>query len=271
MKYRPPGETFHEVGRLFPGEVVPATVTPETTVGEALTVMQTHRYSQLPVIADGELRGVFSLWSLARLVVQSQGKVDPLTIPVEDAMDWIPAVTVHDSLHGVMTLLEEHEALAVMAPQGVQAIATSIDVLRYFYRVAKPYVLIQEIELAIRGLISACVQGVELERCIRFALASKYERQTDRRPVPSRLEEMTFEDLRTIITAKDNWPLFEGVLGRNRLLVASKLEAIRELRNKVFHFRDDLSVTDFQNLVAERTWLLDKTRHLVLRPEVASG
>lgn len=265
MAIRPPNVgTFHEVGKLFPEEVSPVTVTPETTVRQALRLMQANRYSQLPVVSDGELRGIFSLWSLARLVEQvSSSKLDPLDIPVEDAMEWVPTVTVHDTLDSVMSRLEEHETLVVNSPHGIQAVATPVDVLRYFYRIAKPFVLIQEIELSLRALISVCARGSELDACIDRSLRAKYE--SWKKPVPRTLEDMTFEDYRSIITSKDNWPVFEGTLGQNRLLAASKLERIRDLRNAVFHFRDELSVLDYQTLVAERNWLLDKTRHAALR------
>ena len=78
---------------------------------------------------------------------------------------------------------------------------------------------------------------------------------------------MTLEDYRSIVTSKQNWSLFEGILGRNRALVSAKLEGIRRIRNDVFHFRPDISVLDYQTLANAREWLLDKVRR-VTREEV---
>jgi CBS domain-containing protein len=260
-------EIFHEVGRLFPGEVTPVTVSPSDTVATALRLMQENRFSQLPVVEDGIVRGVFSLWSLARLVEQAPAKVNIVDIEVEEVMEAIPSVTVNDSLHSIMSMLDQHEALIVASPAGVQALATHSDVLRYFYRVARPYILLQEIELALRALITGCAPANELERCAKRALERKYE--GGRTSVPTALEDMSFDDYRSVITNRDNWPLFEGTLGKNRLLIAGKLERIRDLRNTVFHFRDELRALDYETLVAERDWLLNKARRASGRRKVA--
>src|SRR5439155_15448911 len=126
---------------------------------------------------------------------------------------------------------------------------------------------LQEIELALRGLIEACVSEVELADCIERTLRKRYEET--KRPAPSRLAELTFEDYRTIVSAKDNWRFFEGVLGRSRELVASKLELVRKVRNDVFHFREVVAVLDHQILATTRNWLLDKA--LLLRERRGKG
>jgi hypothetical protein len=59
------GSPFHDVGSIFPGDIDLVSVEPSTTVAEALRLMAPNRYSQVPVIGDGRVRGVFSLWSLA--------------------------------------------------------------------------------------------------------------------------------------------------------------------------------------------------------------
>jgi CBS domain-containing protein len=250
---------FQDVGRIFPGDVRPVCVEPSTTMDEALRVMVANRYSQLPVTSGGEVRGVFSLWSLAHHLIDSPN-LAPHDLAVEDVMERLPFVTVQDSLDLVLEHLSRHDAVLVSSPHGLQAVATATDVLVYFYRVARPFVLLQEIELALRTLIEACVSPEELNECVQRALSKKYER--DKRPLPSGLSNMTFEDYRTIVSAKDNWSHFNGVLGRSRELVASKLERVRTIRNDVFHFRESLSVIDYETLAATRNWLFDKDHSL---------
>jgi len=248
---------FHEVGNLFPGETSVESVSGETPVLDALEIMLEKRYSQLPVMDNGVVRGVFSLWSLAHQVAIAPAlKIDGLL--VEDVMEDLPFVTVKDSLHYTLGLLEQHEALLVNSPHGLQAMVTAFDVLRYFYHVARPFILIWEIELALRSLIELCAPGDKLKECINQALAKNYERRG--LPVPTELHELAFEDYRSIIISSKNWSLFEGVLGRNRELVSSKLERTRKIRNDAFHFRRDISLLDYQTLVSVREWLLDKTR-----------
>jgi hypothetical protein len=173
-------------------------------------------------------------------------------------MEQLPKVTVKESLHSILALLERHDALLVDSPHGLQAVATSTDVLRYFYQVARPFILLQEIELALRNLIDLCAPGESLMKCINMALAKSYEAR--KWTLPTSLKELSFEEYRAIITCSANWPVFEGVLGHNRDLVSAKLERLRDIRNEVFHFRSDISLLDHQHLTTSRDWLLGKLK-----------
>lgn len=137
--------------------------------------------------------------------------------------------------------------------------------VNYFYRIARPFVLLQEIELSLRDLIDACVTEPELEQCVDRALRKKYE--SSKQEPPTQLRNMTFEDYRSIVAAKDNWSFFKGVLGQSRELVASKLEQVRRIRNDVFHFRDSVSVADHETLAATRYWLFDKAQSMRVQDE----
>jgi len=248
---------FHEVGNIFPGETSVESVPGETPVVEALKIMLEKRYSQLPVVEKGTVRGAFSLWSLAhQLATAPTLKVSDLT--VEDVMEQLPTVTVRDSLHSIVTQLDQHEALLVGSPHGLQAILTSFDVLRYFYRVARPFILIQEIELALRSLIHLCAPGDKLKDCIDAALVPAYEKTG--RAAPTELHELAFEDYRTLVHSKHNWPLFQGVVGHNSQVVSARLEEIRKIRNNVFHFRREISLLEYGTLASAREWLLEKIR-----------
>lgn len=252
---------FHDVGSVFPGEVNIVSVSPETSAGVALKIMLEKRFSQLPVIQKGEVLGVFSLWSLAQNLVLTPGiKVETLLEKMEvgELMEQLPKVTVKESIHSILGHLERHEAVLVDSPHGLQAVATSTDVLRYFYKVARPYILLQEIELALRNLIELCAPREQLKECIDRALAKSYEAR--KWPLPSNLKAMSFEDYRSIITCSSNWPVFETLLGHNRDLVSAKLERLREIRNDVFHFRADISLLDHQHLATSRDWLLGKLK-----------
>jgi CBS domain-containing protein len=139
-------DLFHEVGKIFPDEVELKVVSPETPVPDALREMIQYRYSQLPVLEGESVRGVFSLWSLAKHLV-SVPAISLADLFVEDVMEQLPTVTVESSLHSTLSALREHEAVLVASPHGLQAVVTPMDVLDYFYRVARPFILLGEIEL----------------------------------------------------------------------------------------------------------------------------
>jgi len=250
------GSPFHDVGSIFPDDIDLVSVEPSTTVADALRLMAPNRYSQVPVIGDGRVRGVFSLWSLAHHLMDAPN-VSPHDLSVEDVMEQIPDVTVDDPLDRVLEHLDRRDAVLVKSPHGVQAIATATDVLNYYDRVARPFVLLKEIELSLRNLIDACVSEAELQQCIERGLGWKYKGSKDE--LPRSLTNMTFEDYRSIVTAKGNWDSFRGVLGGTKELAAIKLEQVRKIRNDVFHFRDTVSVREHATLAAIRFWLFDKT------------
>lgn len=230
-------EVFHDVGNLFPGEVEVVSVPPRMAVGEALHLMRERRFSQLPVVENGKVLGVFFLWSLAEnLALFPHSKVQSVMeeMEVQELMEQLPSVTVKDSIHSILNRLERHDALLVDSPRGLQAVATPSDVLRYFYRVARPFILLQEIELALRSLIEICAPENKLQACVAKSLTKVY--QSRGRPLPTDLREMTFEEYRTIIKCADNWPMFEGTFGHNKDLISAKLERLRIIRNEVFHF-----------------------------------
>ena len=251
---------------MFPDETpTPVTVTPETHAIDALRIMLEKRYTQLPVIDDASVRGVFSLWSLASYLGSGHGP--PIAeLLVEDVMGSLPQVTVNTSVYEVLDNLEDHEAVLVMSPSGLQAIATSWDVLQYFFGVARPYVLLQEIELGLRLAIDAVIPVTEIEGSIQASVAKAY-RAKGQTP-PTSLEEFAFEDYKTLITSRDNWPRFLPLLRSSKPFVGARLERVRQIRNLVFHFRADLTVVDYEDLVSVRQWLLDRMR---TSPSAATG
>lgn len=93
--------------------------------------------------------------------------------------------------------------------------------------------------MGLRGIIHICAPGGQLTECINRALTKAYQGKGG--IAPEKLEEMGFEDYRSIIICGQNWPLFEIVLGHNRDLISAKLERLRVIRNDVFHFRSDIN------------------------------
>jgi CBS domain-containing protein len=254
---------FHDVGKLFAGETSVTATSPETPVLDALESMLEHRYSQLPVMDEGVSRGSFSLWSLARFMKNSQ-RADLAGLTVEDLMDPpLAQVSVGDSLYATIKVVQESEAVVVAHPGGLQAMVTAVDLLNYFYKVARPFVLVGEIELAIRALIQSCTNSDEIKACAKRALSHYYSKMG--RDYPTDVTEMSFDDYCRIVGSSGNWPTFEGVLGRNRQVVTAKLTRVRDIRNAVFHFRKDVTSSEYDDLASAREWLLDKVLTLQRR------
>jgi CBS domain-containing protein len=254
------GSALQDVGKLFPAEGrPPSTVSPDATVEEALRTMVEGKFSLLPVVQGGKLRGVFSLWTLARLLQHSKRVGDITRLSIDDAMDPPPRMaTTAEGFAEILRRLETDEAVLFGAHAQVHSIVTAWDILMRLYEETRAYVLVGEIELALRDVIARCIPSEQMVVCLERSLRHVYGIQ-----VPKLLHELNFDDYRLVITSRQNWELFQGTLGTSRSLLDAKLLVVRKIRNSVFHFRpDDLSALDYDQLIAVRGWLLERTRRV---------
>jgi CBS domain-containing protein len=248
---------FYDVGDLFSGDNSVLPIPPSTTVGEALKKMLDDRASQLPVVEGGKVKGFFSLWSVAQflsLPVRKKMKDGFQDVEVGELLMEVHKVNVTDSLDSTVKQLNLYEALLLVSSNRLEAVLTARSVLNYYYNEARPYMLLREIELALRILIQRCASE-QFKQCIVRALGHYYG--PNKKP-PERLEEMSFDDYRSIITFPDNWPIFMRLLGQNRILADMKLEKTRQIRNIAFHFRRKVTSEESDYLLTTRNWLKEK-------------
>ncbi len=256
-------ELFHRVNSVIPEEQVLLTLAPEAPVADALDLLAQHGFSQAPVVVGREVLGLFSYQTFSRAVIgygqeaTKSRKFDPLELTVEDCMETKPPFArVTDEFVDWFDTLDRCDSVLVGSPDRLQGIVTAMDILRYLYRVASPFVLIGEAELALRALIELAVDTDTLKACARECLKDKYD--ADR--MPTQLHEMTFNDYIQIVGDGRAWCHFKPIFGGNRVRTRAKLEQLRDIRNVVFHFRREVTEEEYQNLAANRDWMLRKVR-----------
>jgi predicted transcriptional regulator len=245
---------LNSVNNLIPERQDLVSVRPETMVLEALATMRAKGFSQLPVLKGDVVLGSFSFRSFAQGVVEAHKhghKVEALQ--VADCLEQLQFARVTDELRDLLDQFDQRDAVFVGDPARILGIATAVDALRFLYRLASPFVLLQEIELALRFIISTCVDSTSLAEVIRAGVGNQYlERPGD---IPSTIQDLTFSQYRSVICARDNYRRFAEVLGPNRSWTQSRLHPISDLRNDVMHFRRDLTVEDYGVLTSVREWL----------------
>lgn len=253
-------ELFHRIQSVIPADQSLVTVPPETYAEEALTILAEGGFSQLPVVQGRQVLGVFSYRSYARSVLRhsklatANNKFDPLTLLVEDCLEKAEFARASDEFKKWFEHIDKFDAVMVGDPDRLLAIVTAMDILQYLYGVASPFVLIAESELALRALMRQCVDEDGLAECSAKCLTQKYE------VIPSRLEDMTFNDYVQIITDGRNWGRFQPIFGGDRSRTRAKLEDLGRLRNDVFHFKREITVEDYEGLADIRDWMLMKAR-----------
>lgn len=256
-------DLFHRVNSVIPDAQKLVTVEPEMLVAEALDLLEEHGFSQAPVVVGREVLGLFSYQTFSRAVISharaatKNRKLDPLELTVEECMDSRPKFArVTDEFVEWFDVIDRSDSVLVGSPDQLQGIVTAMDILRYLYRVASPFVLIGEVELALRALMQMAVDGETLAACAHECLKDKYD--TER--MPTELHAMTFNDYIQIVGDGRRWDHFQPLLGGNRVRTRAKLEQLRDVRNVIFHFRREITLVEYETLAANREWMLRKVR-----------
>lgn len=263
-----PERTLQEifsVDEVLPEEQDLVVLEPRTTVQRAIEIMCKEGFSALPVMKDNHVLGVFSFRSLAtELRSAAEVERDVLSLPVESFLERYHFAQITDEMSQLFNEFDLREAVLVGKPTELLGIVTTIDALRYFYKVASPYVLLREIELAIRALIKWSISATAFSECVERSLGKHYRERA--KALPDRVENLTFHDYVMIVGHGENWPNFEEAFGGTRMMIRAKLKDLPELRNDLFHFRREITASEYDELRLKRDWLLDRIRLVSATP-----
>jgi CBS domain-containing protein len=253
-------ELFHRISRVLPPDQEILQLPPQMKAFEAISLLKVRNYSQAPVVENDTVVGIFSFRSFSvEVASQNPEKIQTARLLVEDCMEPVGPDqfrSVLGEFPPLIGLLDTQGAVLIGEPQRLQGIVTAIDLMRYLYGVASPFVLLTEIELGVRALIRHCVDDSLLISCAQNALKGAYKD----RAIPARPEDMSFGDYTSIIGDGRNWSHFAEAFGGTRDRTRAKLEEIGRLRNDVFHFRRDLEPNDHSSLRLHRDWVLMRCR-----------
>src|SRR5690554_5818459 len=100
-------ELFHRINRIIPQDQSLLTIPPDCLVRDAVALMRKHRYSQVPVVGNGEVLGVFSFRSFAlgtasaTLEGWTKQKVAPGDLRVDEFLEQFEFARVTEEMSGV--------------------------------------------------------------------------------------------------------------------------------------------------------------------------
>lgn len=248
-------EHFHVIRRIVPKDQDVQFVPPDATARDAIAKMNAHGYSQLPVESDGVVQGIFSYRAFALEAMRySDSREDLGALRVKEflAHEKRAFAPFQEHYQNTIEILDRNDCVIVSGPHNLEAILTPMDVLRYLDTIVEHYVIIGEIERTLRSVAKAALSTeAEVQGAIERALSSKYNAET----MPQGLDDLTFNDLATLICDGRNWNKFRPILGEARKRTLSRLKRVREIRNDLFHFRGELSGDKKDDLASCRRWL----------------
>jgi len=135
-------DLFHLVKEVLPETQELVIFSSEMPVKEALEVMRKKNISQVPIVEGDEVLGVFSYRSLAEGMRKlAANHKDVLSLPVLEFCEDLKFAQITDELKSLLAEFDLKDAVLVGTQKRLQGIVTVVDALRYFYRVAAPYIL----------------------------------------------------------------------------------------------------------------------------------
>jgi len=238
-KYTPPLETIDAQARIF----------------DAIEIMCTKNYSQLPIIQkndDGSETcvGVVTVLSFLQVLRQQYEKGNE---GISKIMEW-PTVRFKvsdeptfaqpsDEILEYIEFMAKEDFVLVGSRQKCNSIVTNSDVVGFFKNKTEVFLLLREIETSLRYVISKCLGQDKLKAALDSLTLSRKERKIK---APLRNVDDLFQDeLRLIILG--NWNEFQKCF-RDKEKINDQLEYIRDLRNKVFHFRSKITVSELTHI-----------------------
>lgn len=215
----------HTIGEIDSANITPVRVSPNAGLLEAITLMLTRNFSQLPVMQnDRDVRGVISWESIgARMAAGTKDGT------VQDYMDEPHELPLNASLfRAINTIVEHNYVLIRSSDKKICGIVTASDIALRFESISTPFLLIAEIEKHLRNIIDSKLQIAD----IRNSCAPEY--------LPASFTsaaELTFGNYVAIFQNAANWSKIG--LNLDRAAFCAELGEVNTIRNDVMHFDPD--------------------------------
>lgn len=223
-------------------------VKPDSELSEAVTLMMTHDFSQLPVMqTKRDLKGAISWRSIGQKL--SVGKV---TTKVRELMEPnFHLISSDTSLFKALPLIIEHDYVIVKNKSNeICGIVTASDLSLQFKQLTEPFLLVAEIENHLRQILIKLNKD-DLE---------KGKDQRDIARIVNTVADLTFGEYLRIFQNPDLWTKLQ--LSINRSTFCCHLEKIRLIRNNIMHFDPDGLEIESIGILRDFVRLLQTLRNL---------
>ncbi len=200
-------------------------VTRDTSLKEAVTLLILNDFSQLPILAgQREVEGAISWKSIGRAL--SIGKT---CLTVSDCKEEVVILNYDEPLfNAVKFVLEKDFVLVRQKDKTISGIVTITDIGEQFIAMAEPFLIIEQIENHIRKLLDQKFNKEELS----FATT-----QEEKPKVINSLSDLNFGQYIRIIQDPKKFDKLN--INIERSIIVNQLEEVRKIRNDVMHFDPD--------------------------------
>lgn len=215
----------YRISKLGAANRRPTSVTPDSSLMEAATLMMANDFSQLPVMTNERVvKGSVSWKSIGIRLVLGQSPQC-----AREAMDSHAEISSDASIFTAIPIIVEHEYVLVRgSDQRIVGIITTSDLSLQFQHLSEPFLLLGEIENHIRRIIGSRFDANDL--------AVAKDPSDGSRSVES-ASDLTFGEYKRLLEEPSRWSRLN--LQLDRAVFIRLLEKVREIRNDVMHFDPD--------------------------------
>lgn len=223
------------IGKLPEANINIVFCRPDDSINKVVTLMLAHDLGRIPVMtSEFNVKGIVTWKSIASKKILNAGG-DFAREFMEDAQE----VTSSTSIFNALPVIISHGYVLVRgADRKYIGIVTAKDLSKQFQTLTEPFLLLGEIEMQVRKIISEKFDIDEINRIVGGA--------QDARAVSS-VDDLTFGDYLQILQNRDNHDRLG--LAFDIPVFCASLDRIRQIRNDVMHFDPDgIGNDDLQTL-----------------------
>jgi predicted transcriptional regulator len=262
----------YTVGQLIANKT-PVVVSDTDSVRQALYLMNTNRFSQLPVINnERKVLGIITSESILHALETFGATVNKMH--VEDVMDRIRVLDAMDEVKRTFRedddlfyllddLKESNVVLIIDKEQKLISIITSYDTTEYFRARAEDMMYAEEIETMLKEYINAY-----------FTTSEGLDIKARDEAVTAMFPNKTFDSLSQhqyirLLLHESRWPRYSSVFSFDHETVFNLLDDARKTRNDYAHFHwEEITVGKRERLKFARDWL---ARHAAIVSSTLTG
>lgn len=200
----------------------PICIQRESKLDEAITIMQIHKYSQLPVLSGPKKICGYISWTTIGIALTQGIKSDTVKDYInEDVRTLSPETPI---LSAIKEIYEHDFVIVVDKSKELLGIITTTDISSQFLKMEEPFLLLEQIENQIRQLID----GKFLLEKIREACKKPSQNIES-------IEDLAFGDYIRLIEIPKNWAAL-NLKYVDKTIFINKIDDIRKIRNDIMHF-----------------------------------
>lgn len=281
------------VEQLIADRPKPVVVQSGETLARSVELMIEHDFSQLPVVdATGKLVGMITSDSAIRALEYMNTRVCDLKV-AHARVEAHPHFR-DDDVFDLLGDLQKTYAVPIVDGEGkAVGIVTNYDTTEFFRSRAQDVMYVEDIELALKEYINSAfvAPGGEIDVEARNAAISEItrsqsEQQTFTKALrsyvtqsggsgaiqadlaervfkrhvvgdvsPKGFDDLTLSQYCDLLLRKETWSFLQPVFELDQSTFRELLEAVRETRNKLFHFRGEISPLERSQLQFCADWL----------------